>query len=88
MIIENHDILNFESDENICKISSDMDIKMSELNTTLKRLTTDTKKLKKNINEIKLLKRKRELKLSKKEEKQEHNHAYEVDNFFDFWYIN
>jgi len=56
LIIENFDLLKDDiTDEQVGDVSSDIDIKISKLNSVIKDILSDTKKLKAFINEIKLL---------------------------------
>lgn len=71
LIIENYDLLKDDTtDEQIGEVSSDINIKISKINSLIKDILSDSKKLKAFIHEIKLLKRKREKKLGKSDKKE------------------
>ena len=72
LIIENFDLLKEDvTDEQIGDISSDINIKVSKINSMIQDILSDTKKLESFINEIKLLKRKRDKKLNKDKNKKD-----------------
>lgn len=68
-IIDNLDLLkNDVTDEEILDVFSKMNIKTSKLKSDINDITSDSKKLQSFLDELKLLKRKRENKLKKEEE--------------------
>lgn len=70
LIIENFDLLKEDvSDEQIGEVSSEINIKVSKIIALIKDILSDSKKLEAFINEIKLLKRKRDKKLGKDKNK-------------------
>lgn len=70
LIIENFDLLKEDvSDEQIGEVSSEINIKVSKIIALIKDILSDSKKLEAFINEIKLLKRKRDKKLGKDKKK-------------------
>lgn len=72
LIIENFDLLKEDiTDDQIGDVSSDINIKVSKINSMIQDILSDTKKLESFINEIKLLKRKRDKKLDKDKNKEE-----------------
>ncbi len=74
LIIDNFDLLKDNiTDEQVGELSSEMNIKVSEIIVIIKDIMTDSKKLEAFINEIKLLKRKRENKLNKNKNDDEYD---------------
>lgn len=74
LIIENFDLLKDDAtDEQICDISSEINIKASKINSLIQDILSDSKKLESFINEIKLLKRKRDKKLGKDKNKEDNS---------------
>jgi DNA repair exonuclease SbcCD ATPase subunit len=70
LIIENFDLLKEDvTDEQVGDVSSEINVKVSKIIALIKDIMSDSKKLEAFINEIKLLKRKREKKLKKGEKK-------------------
>ena len=70
LIIENFDLLKEDvTDEQVGEVSSEINVKVSKIIALIKDIMSDSKKLEAFINEIKLLKRKREKKLKKGEKK-------------------
>lgn len=68
-IIDNLDLLkNDVTDEEILDVFSKMNIKTSKLKSDINDITSDSKKLQSFLDELKLLKRKRENKLKKEKE--------------------
>lgn len=68
-IIDNLDLLkNDITDEEILNVFSQMNIKTSKLKSDIDDITSDSKKLQSFLDELKLLKRKRENKLKKEKE--------------------
>jgi methyl-accepting chemotaxis protein len=66
LIIENFDLLKEDiTDEQVGEVSSEINVKVSKIIALIKDIMSDSKKLEAFINEIKLLKRKREKKLNK-----------------------
>lgn len=66
LIIENFDLLKEDvSDQQIGEVSSEINVKVSKIIALIKDILSDSKKLEAFINEIKLLKRKRDKKLGK-----------------------
>ena len=66
LIIENFDLLKEDvTDEQVGGVSSEINVKVSKIIALIKDIMSDSKKLEAFINEIKLLKRKREKKLNK-----------------------
>ena len=66
LIIENFDLLKEDvTDEQVGGVSSEINVKVSKIIALIKDIMSDSKKLEAFINEIKLLKRKRENKLNK-----------------------
>lgn len=66
IIIENFDLIKDDiTDEQIGEVSSEINIKVSKIIVLIKDILVDSKKLEAFINEIKLLKRKRDKKLGK-----------------------
>lgn len=77
LIIENFDLLKEDvTDEQIGEVSSEINIKVGKIISIIKDILADSKKLESFINEIKLLKRKRDNKLNK-------NKTKIKDNFFE-----
>ncbi len=69
LIIENFDLLKDDiTEEQIGEVSSNINIKMSKIMSLMKDIMSDSKLLESFIHEIKLLKRKRNKKLGKKDD--------------------
>jgi len=76
LVIDNIDLLKDDvTEEDICEISSSFKIKVSELSAVIKDVLSDSIKLEAFINEVKILKRKREKKLN----------SIKVDDIYDFF---
>ena len=68
LIADNFDLVKEDiTDEQIGDVSSSISIKSAKINSFIKDILSDSKKLESFINEVKLLKRKREIKLKKEE---------------------
>jgi methyl-accepting chemotaxis protein len=69
LIIENFDLLKDDiTDDQIGEVSSEINVKMSKIISLIKDVMSDSKLLESFIHEIKLLKRKRNKKLGKKDD--------------------
>jgi len=80
LVFDNIDLLKDDvTEEDIVEISSSLKIKVSELSAVIKDALSDSKRLESLINEIKLLKRKREKKLNSIKEINDFD-----DGLFDF----
>ena len=79
LIIENFDLLKDDiTDEQIGEVSSDINIKASKINSIIQDILSDSKKLESFINEIKLLKRKRDKKLKKDKKTYDESHLNKI----------
>ena len=68
LIVDNFDLVKEDiTDDQIGDVSSTISIKSTKLNSIIKDILSDSKKLESFINEVKLLKRKRDIKLKKEE---------------------
>lgn len=80
LIIENFDLLKEDvTDEEVGELSSEINVKVSKIIALIKDIMSDSKKLEAFINEIKLLKRKREKKLNKDKKEED----WDLDKFLE-----